>query len=1236
MKKMEIRPHAGVAKPTLCSTPRRRGRLLAALLCALVVAAGSLLVAWRFVAAPPRVSVITNVPDGSDVVWRSSWAVGAAAGAAELPLGNGVSYSWETRLTGTWTEVTAGQRRGEASVLYLQQRGGAREHGGGGPSWSVTMVQEGRRRVSTLYVGKTTTTMRIRGGNAAALCDRAGSSSSSSGCDVKLRLRPGSSRTVGELSFGGRRWCLAAVMRECPSPFAQQAEGRHARFLPSMVPLAQRCTGAWRLPEWPSVATLPSLPYLWSKGWYNAVGHVASVPYAYYTAATESACAADELRRMVDGVGPHGVVWLRLSSFEPRGGGRDIKRFVEDVLPTITAPFTLITTDGDVSVHAPGYRQRAGHQYHRSVDPALVRALLESDHLVRWYTQNKAGAHPKLTGVPIGLDLHSKSGGALKSFLGLDDVRRRSPRFADRPCCSIYFDGGALEQAGGVARTDRRAALAELAECSLVHVHRGSRVPQLEVWETYGRQRFVVSGEGNGLDCHRTWELLMLGAIPVVRSGPLDELYKGLPVAIVREWRDACNATLLSEWSARLGPLTAGAFRSLTYERFLASLPRAEQRTRRQRLAPLRVSADAAVAAAVALRAAGAGNVSSGSASLRGGGGGGENLLAGFVTIRSHSGLWLSADAGGKLSLASACDGADQRWRLIDRGATLGMLLRSWHGVNLEDREGLVGTHLNEGAYQMWQLLRDPHCGTHALQSHRKQHLGERDVALTLRAEVDRFERWRIELAPPLRQQQRTPAPGAVSSGDGGAAGGELVRIDDARAPSGKLVRDCELNNLAKLLNTKVPWRELNLTTTEGYSHYLALLEPWLLGTPQWAWPRSGVGDVRHGQRPLPALRCDASRFRHAFSGTPRTAALKIIDFVPFGYDIDLLEVRFLELYESVDLFVISECSSTQSGVTKPLFFDLLKTSARFKQFLPKVMHVVFPAGEKETQMLHEMVADARRGGWRLERFFRKYPVMRLGAALRSGGVPQLRGVDVASIVAIQADADEIPTVATMHHVRHCTLLADIRWPIFLPALSGKKTVQWLQTTSSDQKPHDDVLIDQRGDGSKELLAHIWRPGPYLWPLRDMLAANDTLRYERPFDGDRVAAHTGIGSAFHMSSPLEPGLYWLKRGGVIEQSFRGAVSDVITRAGDRAAVTPRMIFDGTAAPWCSDQYTARFVGELSEAARALALHSIPRALRVYRKRFCFHFPALEEGLYGVATRREWGDVCKSAAPPPAY
>ena len=49
---------------------------------------------------------------------------------------------------------------------------------------------------------------------------------------------------------------------------------------------------------------------------------------------------------------------------------------------------------------------------------------------------------------------------------------------------------------------------------------------------------FVLSPHGNGLDCHRTWEALILGCIPVVRTSPIDSLYEGLPVLIVNEWHD--------------------------------------------------------------------------------------------------------------------------------------------------------------------------------------------------------------------------------------------------------------------------------------------------------------------------------------------------------------------------------------------------------------------------------------------------------------------------------------------------------------------------------------------------------------------------------------------------------------------------------------------------------------------------------------------------------------------------
>ena len=49
---------------------------------------------------------------------------------------------------------------------------------------------------------------------------------------------------------------------------------------------------------------------------------------------------------------------------------------------------------------------------------------------------------------------------------------------------------------------------------------------------------FVLSPHGNGLDCHRTWEALCLGCIPIVKTSPLDSMYNELPVLIVNDWND--------------------------------------------------------------------------------------------------------------------------------------------------------------------------------------------------------------------------------------------------------------------------------------------------------------------------------------------------------------------------------------------------------------------------------------------------------------------------------------------------------------------------------------------------------------------------------------------------------------------------------------------------------------------------------------------------------------------------
>ena len=63
-------------------------------------------------------------------------------------------------------------------------------------------------------------------------------------------------------------------------------------------------------------------------------------------------------------------------------------------------------------------------------------------------------------------------------------------------------------------------------------------------WKNMISCAFVLSPLGNGLDCHRTWEALVLGCIPIVKTSVLDPLYHDLPVLIVENWFDVTEELL--------------------------------------------------------------------------------------------------------------------------------------------------------------------------------------------------------------------------------------------------------------------------------------------------------------------------------------------------------------------------------------------------------------------------------------------------------------------------------------------------------------------------------------------------------------------------------------------------------------------------------------------------------------------------------------------------------------------
>jgi hypothetical protein len=51
--------------------------------------------------------------------------------------------------------------------------------------------------------------------------------------------------------------------------------------------------------------------------------------------------------------------------------------------------------------------------------------------------------------------------------------------------------------------------------------------------------KFILCPDGNGIDCHRNWEMLYLGSIPVLNESIFHKtIYGDLPVCIVKEWTD--------------------------------------------------------------------------------------------------------------------------------------------------------------------------------------------------------------------------------------------------------------------------------------------------------------------------------------------------------------------------------------------------------------------------------------------------------------------------------------------------------------------------------------------------------------------------------------------------------------------------------------------------------------------------------------------------------------------------
>jgi len=210
-----------------------------------------------------------------------------------------------------------------------------------------------------------------------------------------------------------------------------------------------------------------------------------------------------------------------------------ISDFVNRIFPNIRRRIILVSGDSDAPIPTG------------VLNEGEFMRFIEDPRLIAWFSQNLVLSHPKLQYLAIGLDYHTMANNSM--WWG----PTTSPKTQEQLLRAVIKKARPLSERKPMAYTtyhfvlergSRQQAYDQIPK-DLVY-YEPNRITRLESWNRQIEYAFVVSPPGEGLDCHRTWEALCMGCIPIMINTPLDDMFEGLPVLIVRSWSDVTRKLL--------------------------------------------------------------------------------------------------------------------------------------------------------------------------------------------------------------------------------------------------------------------------------------------------------------------------------------------------------------------------------------------------------------------------------------------------------------------------------------------------------------------------------------------------------------------------------------------------------------------------------------------------------------------------------------------------------------------
>lgn len=153
----------------------------------------------------------------------------------------------------------------------------------------------------------------------------------------------------------------------------------------------------------------------------------------------------------------------------------------------------------------------------------------------KWFAINPTIEHNDLIPIPLGIKTHKEpyfepqyeSNWFIENVENLKSIKKEK---------NIYCNWN-------ITNKDRLHITEKLNKTGIEYTF-DQNLPFRDYIVNMASHKFVISPSGNGIDCHRTWEALYLGCMPIVIKNKIYNRWDGVPILQVNDFSDITQEIL--------------------------------------------------------------------------------------------------------------------------------------------------------------------------------------------------------------------------------------------------------------------------------------------------------------------------------------------------------------------------------------------------------------------------------------------------------------------------------------------------------------------------------------------------------------------------------------------------------------------------------------------------------------------------------------------------------------------